>query len=1296
MNNLTISTRSRIPFGFIFCFTILLASTPLLAQENTQNKENSSTYSTSVTDEEFKDTGVLWRGFRHVWSYNHRVNRLGSWVEIKDCDGESCQYEVGHSAASGSGPDKVSFREAYTELSAQNVGFHTGSVSFDVRGKEKKPGPKSQLIEGSEEVIISYTDLQNSDPSEANYAVVLNGFDLKRTDNNAEKFIRYDLEISKVNNNPPDPGYNLDKGHVSFQIRYKLLFNCESAECKGGGQIAQDVDYDLKVHYALVEGSKRALNVTHGSELKNTIQWDHCKNNKVKPTPFADEENFNDKWDNPAAFHPGNHMFCEDSEDRQIHHENYWKTSTIQGKSGQSQSEFSVGTVGVKSISLWAENGTHYIQFDNIIGGDYDNKEGNYNVRALPFWKEWSTRPGIHKKAALSYGHAGKAEVGVEPVLIQIRDGCKRGLVTGGGLHWPGGGKKPTTSDAKKSSNYQFDFGEHWAGYGSNGNICNETNEGQVDFISYDNSNPAFFVAHTSGNKTAWKEFQPYKQNRSHLIAERTADEPTQLRARLSDRYHQTGRAGSTGALSLSVEQSNEKAEIPLSGINKPFVTRNAGLFDSYKITPQWPTFIITPTSTTGYRTEVFLHNLTNGNTSWVGTSAYNGQTIKEKIETSGNYALETVFDGIGDSPTTAVTTFQVDKTAKVKKDLDWTIQGDWNGSGATRSFSYDWQSGEHPQNRQGWRLNVSTPDGGGVSVVSTPLKVHAFAEEFEAEVHGNRPVFATHSEVNGNPNRKGDRWPKGSYKAGGDYTLSIFACYNVIGTRKNSSGEYVCRSEKNPGVLKQIEQTIKIGDAYGPEKPNVFVEGLSREQGSGIGHVDYKTNQERLTFTWAKPADRGNSSVNISPSGISAYEIEVSANGGQTENIHESTFGDNLTYAEASGDQRKITYSFQRDGYHDFKIHAIDREGNKSPIEQVKLCINEPDCQTPAEKAVEAEEAKEIARNALAAQRIEGWLDRFVSSLEDGKEPGDIMPDAPDAGFDYGDPVPCKVCMSGGTNWMPYGDLVNVHVNRAGQPATTYHVLIQDGEIVRMGGSPFENPSMEVTLAYKTMSAIKESDQPLQLMTQVIRDRAGSSYQIGASDQPPPRQDISEQTSEEEIVTLIPRGGLSLPGVSSLGEVTGQAQSKLTGGNSVFTWGGSVEFGSRDGIATVRATGLHRKGKIVSTLQNDQFATTEINENFTALTADLVLRPIPRILVQPYAIGGFGFRNISYGGQSAGDADEGWKSVAQIGAGVDINIGTEGFFLGVEMIDYISNFSSEGSLRHDAFMLGTIGIPLF
>jgi hypothetical protein len=97
-----------------------------------------------------------------------------------------------------------------------------------------------------------------------------------------------------------------------------------------------------------------------------------------------------------------------------------------------------------------------------------------------------------------------------------------------------------------------------------------------------------------------------------------------------------------------------------------------------------------------------------------------------------------------------------------------------------------------------------------------------------------------------------------------------------------------------------------------------------------------------------------------------------------------------------------------------------------------------------------------------------------------------------------------------------------------------------------------------------------------------------------------------------------------------------------------------------------------------------------------TLLTGDVVVRPIPRIGVQPYVIGGLGARRLSF--RDHGEALEApqWTTAAQIGVGLDLRLGN--MTLGVEVVDYLTGLTGESDdgLRHDAFAFLTLGVPLF
>jgi PKD repeat protein len=445
---------------------------------------------------ESRDTTVLWRGFRHVWSYNHRFNRFGSWVDVQACGEDLCDYVVGHSGASGSGTDKAAVRDAYTELSAENVDFYTDTVKLSVEGTEKDPK------NGGSDDVIAVEQTVKLDPGRQiddheRYAVVLNGFDMEKENGASAKVVDFRVWTTRVRR---------EEGDLVFTVEADVLLDCDSVECNGaGGKAVQDVDYDLSVDYLVIGGDASAFAATRTDPIDNTYSWEPCYNNKVE-NPFSDVEE-DDDW--AGNTFPGNRMNCERSTERELHADDFERQRSI-----RSAGEYGVGTVGIKSLSVNLDSESHFTQYDTVVGGEY--RGSGYGVHALPFFKEWSTRPGQYGDARFSYGFRGEASVSVTPVLLEFRRACKRSFVNGGGLRWPGGGKDPGAPAATVREEYRFRFGNHWQGE-SGGSLC----DNEVDPLSTPTSptaKPAFWVPADGGSQ--WNEFDGGSGDRTRLLGE--------------------------------------------------------------------------------------------------------------------------------------------------------------------------------------------------------------------------------------------------------------------------------------------------------------------------------------------------------------------------------------------------------------------------------------------------------------------------------------------------------------------------------------------------------------------------------------------------------------------------------------------------------------------------------------------------------------------------------------------------------------------------------------------------------
>lgn len=95
------------------------------------------------------------------------------------------------------------------------------------------------------------------------------------------------------------------------------------------------------------------------------------------------------------------------------------------------------------------------------------------------------------------------------------------------------------------------------------------------------------------------------------------------------------------------------------------------------------------------------------------------------------------------------------------------------------------------------------------------------------------------------------------------------------------------------------------------------------------------------------------------------------------------------------------------------------------------------------------------------------------------------------------------------------------------------------------------------------------------------------------------------------------------------------------------------------------------------------------------AVAADIVLRPLPRVLVQPYLLGGAGFKNqsFSYNDSGIGNAlpEDQRNLTLHAGIGADAMFGKFGIM--AEISDYISQDVDDEWGQHDAFLM--VGLRL-
>ena len=112
----------------------------------------------------------------------------------------------------------------------------------------------------------------------------------------------------------------------------------------------------------------------------------------------------------------------------------------------------------------------------------------------------------------------------------------------------------------------------------------------------------------------------------------------------------------------------------------------------------------------------------------------------------------------------------------------------------------------------------------------------------------------------------------------------------------------------------------------------------------------------------------------------------------------------------------------------------------------------------------------------------------------------------------------------------------------------------------------------------------------------------------------------------------------------------------------------------------------------------------SQVEQQMLALTGDLVLRPIPRLLVlQPYLLVGAGVKRYDFEFQDAGGGVEAFDDSTTdfaLHGGLGFDLGLGPLALVVEASDYISWFEPEGAddseMQHDLFLMAGIRVGLF
>jgi hypothetical protein len=163
--------------------------------------------------------------------------------------------------------------------------------------------------------------------------------------------------------------------------------------------------------------------------------------------------------------------------------------------------------------------------------------------------------------------------------------------------------------------------------------------------------------------------------------------------------------------------------------------------------------------------------------------------------------------------------------------------------------------------------------------------------------------------------------------------------------------------------------------------------------------------------------------------------------------------------------------------------------------------------------------------------------------------------------------------------------------------------------------------------------------------------------------------------------IAITPMVGGYVP-ASDIHQVTGNAQ------DIAKTRDGTLSLGLDLDLGMLRGSLAYASGTTIKNASRQDIGKGDV----LATTADLVIRPIPRILVQPYLIAGAGEKFFRYDNNTTLFNGADTRAFAlHGGVGADLMLGKMG--VAAELTDFVSKGVDDKWNAHDAFLM--VGLRL-
>jgi hypothetical protein len=397
------------PKFYFFLFYLLGILLPILLNAQTApNADNLSRYS---------DAAVVWRGFNHQWSYNHRINRLGNYIENTPFVQFPYAATAVHTSATGVGGDVGLFDAHYSYVAMEQVAVQSGVVSIEFSGKEGDMHHITKHLLIDSKAIL--------DPKQANCTVVLNGFDVL-SGYKADKVSLFSLSVGEA-------AYLPAVNKIRFDLSASLEVRCQSFECS---RFNQKFNYTIDVYYLIF--SQKTAPIANKLPLEVLSNKPNITTSTLAP----------DSSHKPAAPYKGLGIFYTSEQAvRRIY--NWDKQEELDMlperhiAKGINNNIYPEALLAFKSISLQLDRAHWLLDWhSSILPEEYDPESGTYQYSLDLLFKQWDEEMKHHSAnpriSRFSSKRRGWAILEANVCLLQFSNAFVRHADTQGIVKWEG------------------------------------------------------------------------------------------------------------------------------------------------------------------------------------------------------------------------------------------------------------------------------------------------------------------------------------------------------------------------------------------------------------------------------------------------------------------------------------------------------------------------------------------------------------------------------------------------------------------------------------------------------------------------------------------------------------------------------------------------------------------------------------------------------------------------------------------------------------------------------------------